>query len=205
MANTTSCESCQKIFKKVPSHILRTKHNFCSQKCYLVYVDKFKIKSNCKECNKSIISAKRENRKFCSQSCSAKYNNKNKVKGNKRSKLEKWIEIQLNKLYPNLEIHYNKKEAINSELDIYIPSLKLAFELNGIFHYEPIYGQDKLNQIQNNDQNKFQQCQKLGISLCIIDTSNQTYFKEITSIKYLEIINKVISQATACSVVPREG
>ena len=38
-------------------------------------------------------------------------------------------------------------EAINSELDVYVPSLNLAFELNGIFHYEPIYGEKKLNQI----------------------------------------------------------
>jgi len=45
-------------------------------------------------------------------------------------------------LYPDLVIHFNKKDAINSELDIYIPSLKLAFELNGIFHYEPIFGKE---------------------------------------------------------------
>ena len=36
-----------------------------------------------------------------------------------RSKLEKWLEEQLIKMYPNLEIHFNRKDAINSELDIY--------------------------------------------------------------------------------------
>ena len=79
--------------------------------------------------------------------------------------------------YPNLEIHYNRKDAINSELDIYIPELELAFELNGIFHYEPIYGAEKLQQIQNNDDRKFQACLEKGISLCIIDTSSLKYFK----------------------------
>ena len=80
-------------------------------------------------------------------SCAATYNNKNKTHGTRRSKLECFIEKKLSELYPDLTIHYNQKDTINSELDIYIPSFKLAFELNGIFHYEPIYGEEKLNQI----------------------------------------------------------
>ena len=79
------------------------------------------------------------------------------------------------------------------ELDIYIPSLKLAFELNGIYHYEPIHGSDKLNKIQNNDNRKFQACAEQGISLCIIDTSSQSYFKENTSEKFLKIIINIIN------------
>jgi hypothetical protein len=88
------------------------------------------------------------------------------------------LQEKLTILFPSLDIHYNRKDAINSELDIYIPSLKLAIELNGIFHYEPIYDQDKLDQIQNNDHRKFQACAENGISLCIIDTSSLKYFKE---------------------------
>lgn len=88
---------------------------------------------------------------------------------------------------------HGHKDAINSELDIYIPSLKLAFELNGIFHYEPIYGQDKMNQIQNNDNRKFQACLEHGIELCIIDSSKLTYFKPANAQKYLDIITQVIN------------
>ena len=83
------------------------------------------------------------------------------------------MEEILPQLFPNIDFTFNDKTAINSELDIYIPNLKLAFELNGIFHYEPIYGKDKFQRIVENDNNKFQRCQENGISLCIIDTTSQ--------------------------------
>lgn len=168
----------------------------------------------CKQCNKIIpfpdIEQKYFNDKyryfirseFCNMSCATLYNNTHKEYGYRRSKLEQWIEEQLIILYPNLEIHFNRKDAINSELDIYIPSLRLAFELNGIFHYEPIYSQEQFEKIQNNDQRKFKLCIEHNISLCIIDTSNQKQFKESTSKKYLDIITNIINNGLtdgACS------
>ena len=115
---------------------------------------------NCKNCNIEIVKhlsdiKSKSGNSFCSRSCSATYNNKNKKFGTRRSKLENWIENELKKKY-DFKIIFNGKEAVNSELDIYIPSLKLAFELNGIFHYEPIYGEDKLNKVKNNDGRKYQ-------------------------------------------------
>jgi hypothetical protein len=103
------------------------------------------------------------------------------------------LEQQLPILYPDMEFHFNRKDTINSELDIYIPTLSLAFELNGIFHYEPIYGPDKLSQIQNNDHRKFQACLEKGIELCITDTSSLSYFKEQSAKKYLDIITNIIN------------
>ena len=87
---------------------------------------------------------------------------------------------------------YNDKNIINSELDIYIPSFKLAIELNGIFHFKSIFGQEKLFQIQNNDHHKFQACLEQGIDLYTIDTSQQKYFKEQTAKKYLDVIIGVL-------------
>jgi hypothetical protein len=68
----------------------------------------------------------------------------------------------------------------------------LAFELNGIFHYEPIYGQEKLNQIQNNDNHKFQDCLEEKIELCVIDKSWIKYNKIQNFIKILNIIENII-------------
>ncbi len=130
--------------------------------------------------------------KFCGSSCAAIYNNTHKTKGYRRSKLEIYLEEQLIKLYSGLEIHFNRKDTINSELDIYIPSLSLAFELNGLFHYEPIFGPEKLSKIQNNDQRKFQACLEKGIELVIIDSSQLEYFKIQSAQKYLDIITQII-------------
>ncbi len=79
------------------------------------------------------------------------------------------------------------------ELDIYIPSLNIAFEIQGIFHYEPIFGQEKLEQIQKNDLEKIQRCKELGIKLIHIDTRDQNVFTEETSKKYLNLITEAIS------------
>lgn len=142
---------------------------------------------------------KKNKYQFCSGSCSATYWNQHKTWGSNRSKLEKWIEEQFANLYPNLEIHYNRTDAINAKLDIYIPSLKLAFELNGIFYYEPIFGKDRLDKTQTNDGRKFQACLEKKIELCVIDTSSVKYFKHQNVIPFLNIITKIINLKMADS------
>lgn len=195
------CKNCGIEYFRTKSQCNKTlknsKNTFCSKKCIGIYNTYTKtVTLNCKNCNKQFNKTKSQINKsknhFCSQHCSGFYNQTHKTKGNRRSKLEIYIQSELTKLYPNLDILYNNKEIINSELDIYIPSLKLAFELNGIFHYEPIYGNERLQKIQNNDNRKFQACLEHGIELCIIDTSHQKYFKETTSKKYLDIIISII-------------
>ena len=199
------CTNCNKIYFKLKKKILSNFKTFnlypkfCSNKCKRMSIKHIHvIETACTNCDKYFDIRKSQYQKsinhFCSRSCAATFNNKNKTYGTKRSKLEVYLENKLQELYPNLEFIFNGKEVINSELDIYIPSLKLAFELNGIFHYEPIFGTNKLNQIQSNDLNKFQKCQEKGISLCIIDTSSQKRFTEQSSQKFLDIIIQLISQ-----------
>lgn len=194
------CEWCNNTFFKKKHHvqtILKSglnKGRYCSLGCKGLARRK-RTDGHCKNCGKSIMVKPYQSRnkyQFCSRSCKAKYWNVNKTWGSNRSKLEKWIEVQLSGKYPNLEIHYNRTDTINAELDIYIPSLKLAVELNGIFHYEPIYGQCKLKDTQNADNYKFQKCFEKGIGLCIIDTHNSRYLKNERDQKFLDIITNII-------------
>jgi hypothetical protein len=204
------CSYCKKEFKKVKSQIqAMTKGNCnhtgaCCSKICMGFLKTLKNTTivNCKNCNKEFKKNNSQIKKypnnFCSSKCSGTYTQTHKTYGTRRSKLEIYLESKLIELYPNLEIHFNRKDTINSELDIYIPSLKLAFELNGIFHYEPVYGQEKLDKILNNDNRKFQACFEKNISLCIIDVSKEKYFKEKLSNKYLDIICKIINDGS-CS------
>lgn len=190
------CKHCKNTFKKQKSTIKFRKGTYCSKQCFYKHISSPPILSNCKNCQKEIKKlnkdVKRYKNIFCSLSCSASYNHKHKKYGCRRSKLEIWIEQNLKEHYPMLNILYNNIEVINAELDIYIPSLKLAFELNGIFHYEPIYGEEKLNKTQINDKRKFQACLEQQIELCIIDTSMAKKFKPERDKKYLEIIFSII-------------
>ena len=163
----------------------------CSRKCASALRNKSEQKTCIQCCN--IYNTKYPHQKFCSQSCSATYRNTHKTHGIRRSKLEIWVEQRLTEIYPNLEFHFNRKDTINSELDIYIPSIQLAFELNGIFHYEPIFSESQLLKCQTNDNRKMQACYERNIELCVIDTSSQKYFKPASSQKYLDIIVNIIN------------
>ena len=197
------CYCCQQVFQATKTKIkyaLKTGKliKFCSFRCKGKAANR-SVTDNCGFCGSLCTRHLKEykgsksGKIFCNSSCAAKYNNTHKVTGNRRSKIEIWIEQELGILFPNLNILFNDKTAINSELDIYIPSLSLAFELNGIFHYEPIYGVEKLKRIKFNDQNKFFECQQKQINLCIIDISQMIHFKPLKAQKFLDIILSIIN------------
>jgi hypothetical protein len=124
--------------------------------------------------------------------CSAKYSNAHKTKGSKISKLELLLQSKLPIMYPSLDFRFNKTDAINRELDIYIPALKLAIEINGIFHYEPIFGIKKLINTQNSDKLKLSSCLDKNIELHIIDVSKLLHFNESGAAKYIEMVKSII-------------
>jgi YHS domain-containing protein len=198
-----TCEYCGKKFLRRKAEFNQSMERgfriFCSHECQNSACNK-KQKFICPVCGKEFERKLKEIKKsktgwhFCSKSCVMTWKNTHKTKGIKVSKLELWLQEKLPNIYPDLKFEFNNKDAINSELDIYIPELKLAFELNGIYHYEPIHGKNRLEQIQNNDDRKFAACSENNISLCVIDTSGQNYFKEETSIRYLDIIKGIIDK-----------
>jgi len=169
--------------------------DFCSNKCQRKHEcpPVVVICDQCRNLFKKLPNQlKKTKHNFCCQSCAARYGNAHKTKGTRISKLERWLAEQLVLLFPALEFHFNRKDAINGELDIYVPSLKLAFELNGIFHYEPIYGANKLAAMQTNDHRKMLACAEHGIELCVLDVSSISYFKPTKVQKFLDIITSLI-------------
>lgn len=205
------CQFCFKSFgvqKKMIKFELkhkRTRHIYCSDSCFYKSLSSNNEKFTCLNCKSEFHRKPYQNKKdcsgnfFCNRSCAVSYNNKHKSYGIRRSKLEIWLESELTILYPDLPIHFNRKDTINSELDIYFPTLNFAVELNGIFHYEPIYGIDKLNQVIENDKSKTKMCHDNKIDLCIIDVSQQKYVKPSTSKKYLDIITNIIKERMSIS------
>jgi len=198
------CYQCDKTFYKPKNQIQAIQKGkttavgeYCSKSCqHTSRVTKQEV--ICKNCNKTFLKIKsniiKTPNSFCSMSCAGTYNNKHKTHGYRRSKLEVYLEDQLTQKFADLEIHFNRKDTIGSELDIYIPSLNLAIELNGIFHYEPIFGSNKLNQIQANDFSKSKACFDKEIDLCVIDTSQQKRFTESSSQVFLNIITDIINK-----------
>lgn len=198
----TNCYFCNSKFHKEAKHINEAKklgyNIYCSNLC----ANQSKTKDLgvlCANCDllfiKTLYEIKHTKNNFCTHSCAAIYNNKHKKHGTRTSKFEKWLQTNLLIKFPDLEFKFNQKSDIGSELDIYIPSLKLAFEINGILHYQPIYGEIKLKQIQENDVIKKQNCESQNINLQIIDVSTMTYFKEskVTNL-FSEICNSIVKK-----------
>ena len=178
-----NCDNCDILCKKPKQYYYVAKKRnqtlfFCSQQCKSNYYHNISKKNllqdNCGYCDKSITISPSEKRKsisgksFCSQSCAASYNNKLKRKS-RRSKIEKKFYNLLVKEFPQLKILANDKTMLDGlEVDIAIPSLKLAIEWNGIVHFKPIYGKTKLNKIQNKDSEKLKIASNKNINLIVI-------------------------------------
>jgi very-short-patch-repair endonuclease len=177
------CDQCNTEFKPNKMKAQR----FCTYKCYKVSLEK--PKKCCKNCNNKITSKWAKD--FCCRSCSTSFNNKKRDYGYRRSKLEEYIEEVVSEK-TNRTILFNNKTIIGSELDIYVPDLKLAIEIQGIFHYQPVFGEEKFNSIKRNDAVKRKKCKELGIKLVEINTCEQNQFSIESSKKYVDFILELI-------------
>lgn len=156
------------------------------------------IHTTCTQCTKnikitrSIIDRSKTKRFFCSQSCAASYNNCHKNFCVRRSKLEQYIETKLLSDMSDVNVIFNDKTAINYELDIFVPSLKLAFELNGPVHYKPIFGEETFQRTLNNDRIKRERCKDKNIQLIIIDTSKHSFVKDVTCEPFYQYVKSIV-------------
>lgn len=127
------------------------------------------------------------NKIYCSRLCQSKQTSINK--GTQRSTFEINLQKYLRKKYPDINFVFNSRELLKLELDVYIPKLKIAFELNGPFHYENIG--DNLEQVQKYDEIKKIKCARRGIELFSIDT-RKLYRTNIGESFYFKLIDRII-------------
>lgn len=123
---------------------------------------------------------KRAKHHFCSQSCGGKFNSLRRKKG-RRSKVEALLFSLLKEKYHTLTLIPNDTEMLNGlEVDIAVPDLKLAIEWNGIVHFKPIYGEEKLKSIQGRDADKLRIASEKDINLIVIPdfVSNEKFVRE---------------------------
>lgn len=155
---------------------------------------------SCAWCSETVSKTPAEIRKtktnvFCSKSCAARYNNRHKQTGTRRSKLGCYLEQQLKLNLPELNFLCNTKISIGAELDFYFPQLKLAIEVNGFLHFQPIYGFDKLKRIQEIDREKVEKCFQADIKLYILDVSQEFHLTQEVKEKHRETVKKLVALA----------
>lgn len=116
------CDCCGEEFKKKPSDILRTEHNFCSAKCRGIFQAKT-YKNNrdivkCECCNKEIEKPKYKKNKlnFCSKECMGKYK-ENKIEITCNYCNKNFLSIQ-SKIARNVNNFCSKECRIQSFLNI---------------------------------------------------------------------------------------
>ena len=189
------CRECQNTFYSRRSNLRNTipyggtQHppKFCSKACHL---NSKKMTKVCKFANCSNVLQKNR-RIYCSKEC---YRKDFVPTSFGVSKLEKYMQNILPNKYPQLDFLFNRRDIVGLELDIYIPTLGLAFELNGKFHYEQVFKTQDLRLIQNKDRQKYTKCIEKGISLCVIDTTKQKTVTDKSSQQYLKIVTDIIDE-----------
>ncbi len=207
------CEVCNSTFYKYKNLVMRglkgtRKVCTCSKECSGKIIGKRLFKGNiqlkCSWCEKEFsrtnrtyktINLRLNKLPFCSRKCVAKWQYDTGQIKHMRSKLELWIEQQISKDFPNLSVEYNNRKIMGgTELDIYIPILNLAFELNGIYHYKPIYGEENLEIRKIKDFEKAIGCFSRQINLHVINCKEFEHLNESKDRKYYDYIKNIINK-----------
>lgn len=205
-----TCCQCDKEYQPRKAEVKRSlernvKNNFCSRDCRnnSQVTSKLVICATCdKEFIKGLYQISKSENNFCSKSCAATLNNILYPKNtNNRSQLEILVEKSVKEAFPNLDVFFNTRMISRLDLDILIPSLKLAFELNGIYHYEAIgkKGAKKLQQTQHNDEMKLMECTNQGVELVVVNTYKEKNYKNYDS-EYVDMILNKINQKISTMV-----
>lgn len=177
-----NCLFCNKILEK--------QKKYCSKQCCTKYYNLIhKTEIICANCQKKSLKyvakiLRKSDLKFCNRSCQASYANRTWNKSSRfginKSRAEKILVNIIKNDFPFLDIIENDRTTLpNSlEFDIYIPSKRIAIELNGPFHFIPIFGTEELQKTQNKDLFKLQFCQNNKILFFVINITGIKNQKE---------------------------
>lgn len=206
------CEICNDVFYKPKNVVLRglkgtRSVSACGNECRKKLISKRRylgdITLTCVFCKKNFQRSIKVYKKWqlknnkvscCSRKCASKWQYENGLSKNMRSSLEKWVEEKIKERFPELKVVYNDRNTIDGELDIFIPIFNLAFELNGICHYKPIYGRDKLEKKVVKDFEKSIDCFSKQIELHVLDCREYDKLNENRDMKYIDYIFDVIKR-----------
>lgn len=154
------------------------KQHFCSRRCRGL-ASRRRITQACGICGEEVerpmseFRKSRSGRVFCSPQCGTIWSNYQGKKFNRPSQLESRIIESLWKDFPGLEIDANQNRRMGAELDIYLPQLNLAIEINGPHHYMPLRNSmSKLIATIKNDLRKIRMAKEADIKLYVLNSSH---------------------------------
>lgn len=215
-----NCLRCNERVLKFKSQIV-SGNIFCNSKCSNGFYKKSsseKLKRQvqliCENCNlefsrrksailnRDINKGKPFNHNFCSKKCKGIFESKlglgifdkTATYTKNRSSLELFLEEKIKRNFPFLLIDPNNRSLLGYELDLYLPEISLAIEVNGIHHHKKIYKNQNLEAIQFKDSYKIEKCKELNIQLIIIPFIKRLYlrhFEQIWKDLKLEFLNKI--------------
>ena len=138
---------------------------------------------------------------FCDHTCATFHRNLHREYGMARSALELWLEKALLAFFPSLTFVFNDRTRLirGLEIDIYLPDVKLGFDIDGILHHKPIYGELTLQKTQERDFAKLADSLTKGITLHKIPVL--TNFNPKKDVVILDLIRNEIVRATGLEPV----
>ncbi len=162
----------------------------------------------CEGCGALVVRSEAHMRKskhgkpYCSKSCRMRHYNAHILPRSSchRSEPEDMLIGLIRAGFPDLELLPNDRTTLDShlEIDIYLPTIPLAIELNGPVHYLPIYGDERLAKVQTKDSRKHLELHQRGIALLVLDISKLKSKKQqraFIEAQYAELVRPLIMEA----------
>lgn len=113
------------------------------------------------------------------------------TKGIIGSKAENYCYELLKEKLGNIVKHHDMDNAEPYEIDISIPSKKIAISWDGPFHNKPIFGQKKLLRVQNRDKKKQKILESKGWDFIVIKDNTNHYNPRFVEEKVNEILGAI--------------